>query len=408
MATKQGLISVYICKHDIDYLCKHNLFLMDLTSWYASNFESRLKGRYITLEHLRPLLDGYQDKYEISTIGFSEQGKEVPLIKIGNGSKVVLAWSQMHGNETTTTKAIFDFLKFISQKSSFQKDIAGFFDTFSVFVMPMLNPDGAALYTRENANSIDLNRDAQDLSQSESVILSKVFNDVKPDLCLNLHDQRTIYGLKNGLPATVSFLAPAGDALRTITKSRKIAMEAIVKMNKILQRHIPGQVGRYDDSFNINCVGDRFQNEEVPTILFEAGHYQGDYQREKTREFIFYALMALFDIGESTHEGFKHEDYFQIPENMVNFKDIILRNVRYNNTEASSLAFQYKEVLEDDVIKFHTILDSIGDCKGFHGHEELNGNNNIILINSQERVELGDEIITIVSKNKESNIYFPF
>lgn len=406
--TKYAHSSVYICKHDIDYLCKHNYIPMDLTSWYSSNFESRLKGRYITLEHLRPLLDTYQDKFEISVIGFSEQGKEIPLIKIGKGSKVVLAWSQMHGNESTTTKAVFDFLKFISQKSSFQSDIERFSDTFTVFVIPILNPDGAALYTRENANSIDLNRDAQNLSQSESVVLNTIFRRVKPDLCLNLHDQRTIYGLKNGLPATISFLAPAGDSLCTITKSREIAMQAIVKMNELLQGHIPGQIGRYDDSFNINCVGDTFQSAGVPTILFEAGHYQGDYQREKAREFIFYALLALFEIGNNNNRDLTYKDYFQIPENVVNFKDIILRNVTYNNQEGTSLALQYKEVLHNDVIKFHAIFDSIGDCDEFHGHQELEGNSDIILINSQEKVELGDEILTIASKNKESTIYFPF
>jgi murein tripeptide amidase MpaA len=32
---------------------------------------------------------------------------------------------------------------------------------FTFYCIPMLNPDGAALYTRENANKVDLNRDSQ-------------------------------------------------------------------------------------------------------------------------------------------------------------------------------------------------------------------------------------------------------
>ena len=58
-------------------------------------------------------------------------------------------------------------------------------------------------------------------------------------------------------------------------------MEVIIKMNNVLQNVIPNQVGIYDDSFNINCVGDSFQSKGVPTILFEAGHYKNDYSREK-------------------------------------------------------------------------------------------------------------------------------
>jgi hypothetical protein len=42
------------------------------------------------------------------------------------------------------------------------------------------------------------------------------------------------------------------------------------------RKYIPGQVSRFDDGFNINCIGDKFQS-HVPTILFEAGHFQDDY-----------------------------------------------------------------------------------------------------------------------------------
>ena len=66
-------------------------------------------------------------------------------------------------------------------------------------------------------------------------------------------------------------------------------MEVIAVMNDALQNIIPNQVGVYDDAFNLNCVGDTFQSENVPTILFEAGHYANDYAREKTRSlFIFH------------------------------------------------------------------------------------------------------------------------
>jgi hypothetical protein len=37
-------------------------------------------------------------------------------------------------------------------------------DAFTFYCIPMLNPDGAALYTRENANKVDLNRDSQTLT----------------------------------------------------------------------------------------------------------------------------------------------------------------------------------------------------------------------------------------------------
>ena len=55
-------------------------------------------------------------------------------------------------------------------------------------------------------------------------------------------------------------------------------MAIIAELNEMLQEFIPGQVGRYDDGFNINCVGDTLQQLNIPTILFEAGHFPNDYK----------------------------------------------------------------------------------------------------------------------------------
>ncbi len=378
---------------------------MRIEAWYSNNFDARLRGRYITLEHIIPILKEYENTFDISTIGTSELGKNIYLIKVGSGKKKILAWSQMHGNETTTTKSIFDFLKFLAQKDVFQDEIRNFLNNYTLSIIPILNPDGALLYTRENANLIDLNRDAQDLSQNESKILAEAFKTIQPELCLNLHGQRTIFGLDNGLPATISFLSPAANKEREVTSSRKEAMKLIVKMNAILQEYIPGQVGRYDDSFNNNCFGDSFQMTGVPVILFEAGHFKDDYSREKTREFVFFSLLTLFKIIKV--EDVTYKDYFNISENKKNYKDVIIRNVRFKEEDKLfSIAIQYTEVLKNDKITFEPILVEIGDLLDLYGHDEVQGNGDVILMNSQNNAVIGDDISTIVSKNNKTLIYF--
>lgn len=380
---------------------------MKIESWYRDNFEFLLTGRYITMEHIYPFLDMYKMTYEISVPGLSEMGRDIPLLKIGYGSKIVLGWSQMHGNESTTTKALFDFLKFISQKKYFQSEIEQFLSNFTFYIFPILNPDGARGYTRENANSIDLNRDAYNLSQKESQCLRAIFDSVKPSLCLNLHDQRSIYGFKNGKPATVSFLSPAADAERTVTDSRKIGMQHIAKMAKMLEKYIPGQVGRYDDSFNEACVGDTFQKKGVPTILFEAGHYKQDYQREKTREYIFYSLLYLFDIIEENSGEIKFEEYFEIPENLKNYNDFILRNVILpDENKRVSIAIQYVEQLNNGKIEFIPSIEEIGNLDYKVGHKEENAKGATILTNSQENLTVGQHISKIFDKSDNSTIYF--
>lgn len=368
---------------------------MKIENWYNNNFEAELTGRYITLEMILPILDRYKNKIEITFPGISENGKIIPLIKIGTGKKVILAWSQMHGNESTTTKAIFDLLKFLTHKKFFKAEVEKFLSNNSLYIFPILNPDGAKLYTRENFNGVDLNRDAQNLSQSESRCLRQIFDRLKPQLCLNMHDQRSIFGLENGNPATVSFLSPAADPDRSITKARKTAMEHIVRMERYLQNFIPAQVGRFDDNFNMDCVGDTFQMLEVPTILFEAGHYKDDYKREKTREFIFYALFALLGFNRET-ESLDFEDYFQIPENQNNYRDIILTNVKVSQKlELNDVSIQYAERLEDEKIVFDPIVDLVGNLKNYYGHVKIDKKGSKIKRAIDKYLNPGDKIENI-------------
>jgi hypothetical protein len=41
-------------------------------------------------------------------------------------------------------------------------------------------------------------------------------------------------------------------------------------------------------------MGDNFQQLGTPTILFEAGHFQGDYDRKKLENMFFVALISSF------------------------------------------------------------------------------------------------------------------
>ena len=180
---------------------------MNMIKIFSEIKEQKLFGRYITNKHIEPILETFSNDFKVSTIGHSVNKKPIYAVEIGTGSKKIFMWSQMHGNESTTTKALFDLFNFLKEDSEEAKNIK---KEFTLLCIPILNPDGAEVYTRVNANEIDLNRDSVNLSQPESQLLRKTFEDFKPDYCFNLHDQRTIFAAGNTKnPATVSFLAPA-------------------------------------------------------------------------------------------------------------------------------------------------------------------------------------------------------
>jgi hypothetical protein len=357
-----------------------------------------LSGRYITLQQLQSILKVADSRI----IGFSVLNNPIYKVVLGKGNTKILMWSQMHGNESTTTKALFDFINYLYSNS---KESNKLLEHFTFCMLPMLNPDGAEAYTRENANGIDLNRDAKNLTQPESIVLRKVFEDFQPDFCYNLHDQRTIYGAgTTGKPATVSFLAPAFDEDRNWNPTRIKAVEVIVAMNNELQKHIPGQIGRFDDAFNINCVGDMFQFLNVPTILFEAGHFPDDYEREITRKYIFIALLSgLQKINENDIVRNEIQDYLNIPQNNVNFYDFVYKNViiNYDSIEKClNFAAQYKEVLKEGKIEFEAYITQVENLENYFGHIEFDaqkesffdGQNKFPIIDTKADFVIGNRI----------------
>jgi hypothetical protein len=327
-----------------------------------------LSGRYITLAHIESQLIPYKP------IEISKSVLGAPLYRIdwGSGRTKILMWSQMHGNESTTTKAVFDMLSFLESHPNLKSQI-------SLRVLPMVNPDGASAYTRNNANDVDLNRDAIHLTQPESRFLRAEFDAFKPDFAFNLHDQRTMYGIDDK-PATVSFLAPSADEKRQFGASRRKAACLISQIAKKLYAHIPNQIGRYDDAFNANCIGDAFQSDGVPTVLFEAGHYQNDYQREQTREFVFYALK--YSIEAIVDNQLNDVDaYFNIPENQKHFFDILIKNTHYivdNKNKRGDVGINFTEVKSGEKITFEPVFTAEGDLSAHCGHKVIVGNNDLV------------------------------
>jgi hypothetical protein len=345
---------------------------MNLEQMFQQYKEQSIQGRYITLENIEPLLQQLNSNNQVSIIGKSVLEKPIYKYQIGAGETRIFLWSQMHGNESTTTKALFDFLNLLNSDSELANQLL---NTFTFCCIPILNPDGATLYTRENANKIDLNRDSQNLTQPESNVLRETFESFKPHYCFNLHDQRTIFGVgSTGKPATLSFLAPSYNEEREINESRLKAINLIAGINDVLQQYIPGQVGRFDDSFNTNCIGDTFQYLGVPTVLFEAGHFPNDYQREETRKYVFMALVSSFTIlSENDIVSNGINKYLNISQNKVVFYDLMYKNIRINYDgieKITNFAAQYKEELVDGQICFNAYISQIGDLENHFGHIE--------------------------------------
>ena len=337
-----------------------------LETLFKEEKETTLSGKWIRFKDLKDLFKKHEEAFQVAAFGTSEKGIPIYRLKIGTGEKKILLWSQMHGNESTGTKALFDLFNCFLYSN--ENEIKIILETCTLVFVPMLNPDGAEVYTRVNGNNIDLNRDAVDRKAKESKLLRNFLEEFKPQFCFNLHDQRTIFNVENTKnPATISFLAPSEEETRGLTKGRQETMSVIVAMNTMLQEAIPNHVGRYTDEFYPTATGDNFQKLGFNTILIESGHYPKDYIREVSRKYTFFAILqGLFYIAKTT-DFTTYKPYFTIPNNAKAFCDVIHR---YPNPK-NDVGYQFKdEIINDKLISKLTKIDK-STLKSKFGHHEI-------------------------------------
>ena len=338
-----------------------------LALWHSKYKEQLLTGRYINSFMIEPVLGTLSSRFQIESHARSHEGIPIYKIVAGTGPIKILIWTQMHGNESTGTKAVFDLFRYIENPPE-ESEINRLLTACTLIVIPILNPDGALAYTRVNAQGIDLNRDAVDHKAPESRYLYEVLKSEQPDYCFNLHDQRTIFSVgKKNAPATLSFLAPSEDADRTLTEGRKKTMSVISAMYHTLKQVLPGQIGRFTDEFYPTATGDNFQKMGFPTILIEAGHYTGDYAREKVRFYNFLALLAGIRFIASPKRSTAFASYFKIPENKTLRLDIIYKNIILEDSgERTDVGILFKEVLTADKISFQPTIARIENLSAYN------------------------------------------
>ncbi|MDT8413801.1 MAG: M14 family metallopeptidase [Flavobacteriaceae bacterium] len=383
---------------DVTFVIKRIIVKENYQDLFEKFSVSGLVGRYFPPQKLDDI-EKYFVRFDKKMLGYSVEKRPIVLYRLGRGANKILIWSQMHGNESTTTKALLDLMRVLDDhQNPFSSNILS---ACTLYIVPMLNPDGAQKYTRFNAADVDLNRDAQALSQPESRLLNDLYHQIQPDFCFNLHDQRSIFSAgPTCKPATLSFLTPASDEARSINPSRISSMQLIASVNKTLQAFIPCQVGRYSDAYNINCVGDTFQSLGTATLLFEAGHFPGDYQREKTRFYVFVALCAALErISDSTYKSFSVSDYFDIPANEERFLDIIYRGLLLKDGSSFDIGIQYKEVLIDNHVVFQPYIVKIGNLQNRCGHESYNLEMQTALEKDHLEALLNQKATLVINKN---------
>lgn len=358
-------------------------FAWSLYHGYENYKDKHLYNRRFKYSNILPLIYHLKNKdiFTVKKAGESAEGRDIYLISIGNGSKKIFCWSQMHGDEPTATAAMFDIFNFFLEENHYTEFKNYLLKNVTLFFMPMVNPDGAELFQRRNIFEIDLNRDAAQKQSPEAKILFSAFDEIKPDFGFNLHDQdRANAAGIGGKSAAISFLAPPFDYQKTINENRINSMMLIAEQYNLLSEFIPGHISKYQDDYEPRAFGDNFTKSGSSVVLVESGGWRNDREKTFLRKINFVSLLTSFkSIAEKSYKNESVESYQLIPNNEKLMMDFIIRNVsvrKFDHNYTLDIGINYEEVnindSENDHFYYKAKIEDIGDLSVFSGYKELN------------------------------------
>ena len=127
-----------------------------------------------TEKELRSITSQFPDISKLFSIGKSTKKRDLWVVKIsknvgGNDERPEFKYiANMHGDEIVGRELMVKLIKDLLSNYGKDPQITNLVDRTQIYIMPSMNPDGAAASTRGNGKSVDLNRDFPDFSTADN------------------------------------------------------------------------------------------------------------------------------------------------------------------------------------------------------------------------------------------------
>ena len=269
---------------------------------------------------------------QVEKIAESVEGRSIHQVTVGTGSMRVLLWSQMHGDEPTATSALLDIFEYIRRHRD-EPAVRRILSSLTLDAVPMLNPDGAERFQRRNAQSIDVNRDALRLQTPEGRALKELRDRVKPAVGFNLHNQswRTSVG-DPPRPASISLLSVAYDEARNENAGRRLTKKLCAVIRDSLEPYASGQIGRYDDEFEVRAFGDNVTLWGTPVVLIETGPWPSEQPDAALVRLNFIGILSALDaLATGRVDRADPQRYESLPLNESRLLYVLVKNANVIN-----------------------------------------------------------------------------
>lgn len=111
------------------------------------------------------------------------RGKELTFQNTTNGKPTIMLIAQQHGDEPMGCDVLMGTVKRVAQGG-----MNYLLDKVNIVIMPRINPDGAANFTRVARRNVDINDDHQNYYTVEASAVSNMYDLFNPEVFVDLHE----------------------------------------------------------------------------------------------------------------------------------------------------------------------------------------------------------------------------
>lgn len=126
-------------------------------------------------QELRNIAAAYPQTTKLFSIGRTVQGRELWVIKVSRNAAVDDARPEfkyvanMHGDEIVGRELMMRLVRDLLANDGKDPFVTKLLNDVQIYIMPSMNPDGAAAVRRGNGANVDLNRDFPDFTTNDNV-----------------------------------------------------------------------------------------------------------------------------------------------------------------------------------------------------------------------------------------------
>lgn len=119
--------------------------------------QAEMESYFASIAAMLPKLASYR------VLGQSVQGRDLFYLVIDATCQqkppAFLAIGAHHGDEKSTSESVLATADYLLREGSSNSEVKSLLERYSVYLLPIMNPDGFAANTRGNADGVDVNRD---------------------------------------------------------------------------------------------------------------------------------------------------------------------------------------------------------------------------------------------------------